>query len=156
MSDRGKALVAGVGMIPFAKPGSSADYHEMGAQAVRLALADAGVGYDAVQQAYAGYVYGDSTCGPRALYEVGMTGIPIVNVNNNCSTGSTALFLARQAIESGAAQCALAVGFEQMRPGALSAFWTDRPSAFGRFDGMAHHPLRQLPLRGALRRRLGH
>lgn len=137
MASREKVLVAGVGMIPFAKPGSSGDYHEMGAQAARLALADAGVGYDAVQQAYAGYVYGDSTCGQRALYEVGMTGIPIVNVNNNCSTGSTALFLARQAIENGAVQCALAVGFEQMRPGALGAFWTDRPSAFGRFDALA-------------------
>jgi acetyl-CoA acetyltransferase len=137
MAESGRVLVAGVGMIPFAKPGKSDAYHEMGAQAVRLALADGGIGYDAVEQAYAGYVYGDSTCGQRALYEVGMTGIPIVNVNNNCSTGSTALFLARQAIASGAAQCALAVGFEQMRPGALGTVWTDRPSAFGRFDTLA-------------------
>ena len=143
-----KVLVAGVGMIPFSKPGQSAAYHEMGAQAVRLALADAGLGYDAVEQAYAGYVYGDSTCGQRALYEVGMTGIPIVNVNNNCSTGSTALFLARQAIRSGAVQCALAVGFEQMRPGALGTVWTDRPSAFGRFDALADELLgeREIPL----------
>ena len=88
-------VVAGVGMIPFRKPGSSAPYHVMGAQAARLALADAGLDYDAVQQAYAGFVYGDSTSGQRALYDVGMTGIPIVNVNNNCSSGSTALFLAR-------------------------------------------------------------
>ncbi len=137
MADGNTVVVAGVGMIPFSKPGHSPAYHEMGAQAVRLALEDAGLGYDAVEQAYAGYVYGDSTCGQRALYEVGMSGIPIVNVNNNCSTGSTALFLARQAIRSGAVQCALAVGFEQMRPGALGAFWTDRPSAFGRFDAAA-------------------
>src|ERR1700675_4882893 len=115
----GNVLVAGVGMIPFVKPGANAPYNEMGAQAVRLALADAGVAYDSVQQVYAGYVYGDSCCGQRVIYDVGMTGIPVVNVNNNCSTGSTALFLARQAVASGVVECALAVGFEQMRPGAL-------------------------------------
>ncbi|HVR48249.1 MAG TPA: lipid-transfer protein, partial [Pseudorhodoferax sp.] len=80
--------VTGVGMIPFAKPGRHAPYHAMAAQATAAALADAGIGYAQVQQAYVGYVYGDSTAGQRALYEVGMTGIPIVNVNNNCSTGS--------------------------------------------------------------------
>ena len=134
MSD---VIVAGVGMIPFAKPGASAPYHEMGTKATKLALADAGLGYDAVQQAYVGYVYGDSTCGQRALYHVGMTGIPIVNVNNNCSTGSTALFMARQMIESGALDCVLAVGFEQMKPGALGSVYTDRPSAFEEFDAAA-------------------
>ncbi len=106
----------------------------MGAAAVRAALADAGIGYAQVQQAYAGYVYGDSTCGQRVLYDVGMTGIPIVNVNNNCSTGSTALFLARQAVASGAVECALVVGFEQMEAGALGRKYSDRPSPFERFD----------------------
>ncbi len=129
-----KVLVAGVGMIPFKKPGASAPYDEMGSEAIRLALADAGIDYRAVQQAYAGYVYGDSTSGQNVLYRVGMTGIPIVNVNNNCSTGSTAIFLARQAVESGAIDCALAVGFEQMRPGAIGSLWTDRPTPFDRFD----------------------
>ena len=132
-----QTYVAGVGMIPFVKPGANAPYHVMGAEAVKLALADAGLGYDLIQQAYVGYVYGDSTCGQRALYPVGMTGIPIVNVNNNCSTGSTALFLARQAIESGSADCVLALGFEQMKPGALGAVFTDRPSAFEDFDAAA-------------------
>lgn len=127
-------IVAGVGMIPFAKPGSSAPYDAMGEEAIRLALSDAGLGYEAIEQAYAGYVYGDSTAGQKVLYRVGMTGIPIVNVNNNCSTGSTALFLARQAIESGAADCVLAVGFEQMRPGALGTIFEDRPSPFAEFD----------------------
>jgi acetyl-CoA acetyltransferase len=132
-----RACVAGVGMIPFVKPGANEPYHVMGAEAARLALADAGIDYGQIQQAYVGYVYGDSTCGQRALYPVGMTGIPIVNVNNNCSTGSTALFLARQAIESGAADCVLALGFEQMQPGALGAVFTDRPSAFDEFDAAA-------------------
>jgi sterol carrier protein 2 len=129
-----KVLVVGVGMVPFAKPGASEPYNVMGVAAVRQALADARVGYDDVEQAYAGYVYGDSTCGQRVLYEVGMTGIPVVNVNNNCSTGSTALFLARQAVESGAVDCTLAVGFEQMQPGALATHWNDRPNTFERFD----------------------
>ncbi|MGE8189676.1 lipid-transfer protein [Pseudomonas sp. NPDC086278] len=128
-----KVLVAGVGMIPFSKPSASPTYVQMGAEAVRRALADAGIDYNLVQEAYAGYVYGDSTCGQTALYEVGMTGIPVVNVNNNCSTGSTALYLARKAIESGAADCVLAVGFEQMQAGALKSHWDDRPVTRERF-----------------------
>src|SRR5512143_1876483 len=123
-----KAFIAGVGMVPFAKPGASEPYTIRGASAVRAALADAGIDYKDVQQAYAGYVYGDSTCGQRVLYDVGMTGIPVVNVNNNCSTGSTALYLARQAVESGAIECALAPGFEQMERGALGTKFNDRPS----------------------------
>jgi sterol carrier protein 2 len=129
-----KVYIAGVGMIPFRKPGDSPPYFEMGAEATRRALGDAGVRYEQIEQAYVGFVYGDSTSGQRALYPVGMTGIPIFNVNNNCSTGSTALYLARQAIESGAADCVLALGFEQMRRGALGAVFEDRPSPFEEFD----------------------
>ncbi len=129
-----QACIAGVGMIPFAKPGASDPYPVMGAAATRAALADAGLGHEALQQAYVGYVYGDSCCGQRALYDVGMSGVPIFNVNNNCSTGSTALFLARQAIETGAAEVVLALGIEQMRPGALGNVYEDRPSPFDRFD----------------------
>ena len=126
--------VIGVGMVPFTKPGASEPYPQMAAKAVNAALADAGLDYAKLQQAYVGYVYGDSTAGQRALYEVGMTGIPVINVNNNCSTGSTALFLARQAVMSGAADCVLALGFEQMNPGALGTIFADRPSPFERFD----------------------
>jgi sterol carrier protein 2 len=129
-----KAFIAGVGMIPFAKPGASDPYPVMAANAGRLALADAGIDFDALQQAYVGYVYGDSTSGQKAVYALGMTGIPVFNVNNNCSTGSTALFLARQAIECGAAECVLALGFEQMNPGALGIVFSDRPSPFEDFD----------------------
>ncbi|SOD30670.1 Acetyl-CoA acetyltransferase [Variovorax sp. YR752] len=129
-----QVFVSGVGMVPFSKPGKHEPYPRMAAAAVARALEDAGIGYEQVEQAYAGYVYGDSAAGQRALYEVGMTGIPIINVNNNCATGSTALFLARQAIASGAADCVLAVGFEHMNPGALGSVFTDRPSPFDRFD----------------------
>ena len=91
-----RAIVAGVGMIPFKKPDAANVYVAMGSEAARRALADAGLAYTNIQQAYVGYVYGDSTCGQRALYEIGLSGAPIINVNNNCSTGSTALYLARQ------------------------------------------------------------
>ena len=97
--------VVGVGMIPFTKPGASDPYTVMGARAATAALRDAGVDYRLVQQAYVGYVYGDSTAGQAAVYGVGLTGIPVFNLNNNCATGSSALFLARQAVESGAADC---------------------------------------------------
>ncbi len=130
----------GVGMIPFTKPGASAPYTQMGAQAASLALADANLDYALVEQAYVGYVYGDSTAGQAALYGVGLSGIPIFNVNNNCSTGSSALFLARQAVESGQVECALALGFEQMQPGALKSHWDDRPSPLARFaQAMTEH-----------------
>ncbi len=131
------AVVIGVGMVPFATPRTSAPYDEMAEGAVRAALTDAGVGLGDVEQAYASYVYGDSTCGQRALYRVGTTGIPIINVNNNCSSGSTALFLARQVVESGAADCVLAFGFEQMQRGALRSQWDDRPDPLGRFADVA-------------------
>jgi len=133
-----KAIVAGVGMIQFSKPGQSPSYTQMGAEATRLALADAGVTYADIQQAYAGYCFGDSTCGQTVLYEVGLTAIPIINVNNNCSTGSTALYLARQLIENGVLDCVLAVGFEQMRPGALKSNWDDRPPTRERFMPIMH------------------
>lgn len=129
-----KVPVVGVGMVPFAKPSASLPYDQLGAIATRAALADAGLDYAWVEQAYVGHVYGDSTSSQAALYAVGLSGIPIVNVNNNCATGSTALFLARQAIASGAAECVLALGFEQMQRGALGAQFTDRPNPLERFQ----------------------
>jgi sterol carrier protein 2 len=144
-------IIAGVGMTKFVKPGQNEPYPQMAAAAIRDALADAGISYDAVQQAYAGYTYGDSTCGQTVLYQVGMTGIPVINVNNNCSTGSTALFLARQAVASGTVDVALALGFEQMKPGALGSHWDDRPSPFDAFDAetdrLVGHPEIPLALR---------
>lgn len=118
--------VIGVGMTRFAKPGASEEYNVMATKAARAALEDARVGYDAIEQAVAGYVFGDSTCGQRAIYDVGLTGIPVFNVNNNCSTGSTALFLGRQAVEGGLAECVIVVGFEKMEKGALGSKYTDR------------------------------
>ena len=131
--------VAGVGMIPFTKPGQSDDYGTMGETAARIAIQDAGISYSDIGQVYVGYVYGDSTAGQAAVYGLGMTGVPVFNVNNNCATGSSALFLARQAVEAGVVECALALGFEQMVPGALGATFNDRPNPMKRmFKEMAN------------------
>jgi acetyl-CoA acyltransferase len=123
-----KVYIVGVGMTKFEKPGRREgwDYPDMARASGTNALQDAGIDYTEVQQGYVGYVYGESTCGQRALYELGMTGIPIVNVNNNCATGSTALFLAAQAIRGGLADCTIALGFEKMKPGSLSTSYEDR------------------------------
>ncbi len=125
MTDR--VIVAGVGMTAFATPGKSRPYTDLVADAVTEALGDAGVEYGKIGRAYAGYVYGDSTSGQRALYALGMTGIPVINVNNNCASGSTALMLAREAVLSGLHDCVLAVGFEQMPAGAIVEKYPDRP-----------------------------
>src|SRR5215468_10752361 len=91
--------VIGVGMTKFDKPGTKdGDYHDWAREAGTKALEDAGVAYDEVEQAYVGYVYGESCSGHRAVYELGLSGIPVFNVNSNCSTGSSALFLAAQAV----------------------------------------------------------
>ena len=122
-----KVYVVGVGMTKFEKPGSRQwDYPDMAKEAGQKALADAGIPYDAVQQVAVGYGYGDSTCGERAVYEIGLSGVPIYNVNNNCSTGSTALFMAKQLVEGGIVDCAMALGFEKMEKGSLGIKYTDR------------------------------
>ena len=151
MNQHPPVVVAGTGMIPFAKPGASDDYHVMGRVAASVALQDAGLDYADVEQAFVGYVYGDSTSGQKALYGLDMTGIPIFNVNNNCSTGSTALYLARQAVASGACDCVLVLGFEQMKPGALGVVFEDRPSPFENFDREAEALVDQPGLPLALR-----
>jgi len=127
-----KVVICGVGMVPFKKPGQSDGYEVMGANAAHAALTDAGLTYDKVDQAFASYVYGDSCAGQAALYKVGITGIPITNVNNNCASGSTAFALAAQAVKFGVSECVMAVGFEQMNPGAIEMVFPDRTSPLQR------------------------
>jgi len=116
-----------VGMTKFEKPGvRSWDYPDMAKESISKALNDAGLKYEQVQQAVVGYIYGNSTSGQRAVYGVGLTGIPVYNVNNNCSTGSTALYLAKQLVEGNIADCILAVGFEKMERGSLKSGYEDR------------------------------
>jgi acetyl-CoA acetyltransferase len=129
-----RVYVIGVGMTKFEKPGvRDWDYPDMVREAGTAALADAGIRYEHVRQAVAGYCYGDSTCGQRAIYELGLTGIPIYNVNNNCATGATALYLAKQLVEGGMAECVLAVGFEKMQRGPISLTCEGRTNPLGRY-----------------------
>ncbi|MFG2885853.1 beta-ketoacyl synthase N-terminal-like domain-containing protein [Streptomyces sp. NPDC048297] len=117
-----KAYVAGVGMTRFEKPGTrERQYWDMAREAGGAALADAGIAYDDVEQVPVGYCFQPSTAGQRAVYELGLTGIPVYNVSNNCATGATALMLARQLVEGGACDCVLALGFEKMKKGTLGA-----------------------------------
>lgn len=131
-----RTFVIGVGMTKFDKPGTrEGDYPDWAKEAGEKALTDAGISYDDVKQAFAAYCYGDSTAGQRAIYGLGLTGIPVVNVNNNCSTGSSALYLARQSVKGGLADCALALGFEKMELGSLGVKFTDRTNPIDRHVG---------------------
>ena len=123
--------VLGVGMTKFVKPRGKIDYTELGYEAGIKAMLDAQINYDDVDQGIACYCYGDSTCGQRVFYQFGMTRIPIFNVNNNCSTGSTGLAIGRKLISHGAADCVLVVGFEKMFPGSLQSFFNDRQNPTG-------------------------
>ena len=143
-----RTFVIGVGMTKFEKPGRRDwDYPDMARESGTNALTDAGIAYDEIERAFVGYCYGDSTSGQRALYELGLTGIPVVNVNNNCSTGSSALYLARESIRGGLADCAIALGFEKMERGSLQAKYTDRAAPTGRHrDAMeALYPVTDAP-----------
>lgn len=143
--------VVGVGVLPFAKPGGE-DYLTLGARAAAAAMADAGIDFHQVQQAVAGYVHGDSCCGQAVVYRLGLTGIPVFNVNNTCATGSTALYLARQIVEGGAADCVMVLGFEQTPVPAMP--WQDRPAPWQRLVDVMHvlqEPEAQVP--SAVRRR---
>ncbi|KAM5531502.1 hypothetical protein V8D89_014827 [Ganoderma adspersum] len=123
-----RSFIVGVGCTAFTKPRGLRTTEEMGLEAATKALLDAGITYDEVQAAFVGYCYGDSTAGQRALYQLGMTGIPISNMNNNCSTGSTALYNANILVRAGMYDCTLALGFERMARGSLGTNFPDRES----------------------------
>jgi len=136
-----RVFVVGVGHGEFCYPGQEKmDYPAMANQAVQLALKDANnLDYKEIKEAAVSFVYGDSTSGQTALYEAGLTGIPIVNCNNNCSSGSTALYLARRLVQSGS-DCVLALGFEKMPTGGLQKMFDDRRHPAQRhMDSMFQH-----------------
>lgn len=112
-----RVFVIGVGMTKFER--CDRDVREIAQEAATAALKDAGIEYERVEQAFCGYVNGMSTLGQQAVYGIGMTGIPVFNVNNNCSTGSSALHLAYNSVRFGQSQALLALGFEKMQKGPL-------------------------------------
>ncbi|KAI5367179.1 putative thiolase [Septoria linicola] len=122
------AYVLGVGVTKFIKPRQTRSYVELGFEAGTKAMLDAQITYDDVELGVACFCYGDTTSGQRVFYQFGMTGIPIYNTNNACATGSTGLHMARTLVRSGAADCVMVVGFEQMQPGSIKSGWSDRPS----------------------------
>ncbi|MET7787943.1 lipid-transfer protein [Streptomyces sp900116325] len=135
-----KAYIIGVGMTKFEKPETRDwQYWDMVKEAGSAALADAGVRYEQVQQVPVGYCFQASTAGQRAAYELGLTGVPVYNVNNNCATGSTALMMARQFVEGGISDCVLALGFEKMARGALGGGGSDGGAADFRTSPVARH-----------------
>jgi acetyl-CoA acyltransferase len=135
-----KAYIVGVGMTKFEKPETRDwQYWDMVKEAGSAALADAGVRYEQVQQVPVGYCFQASTAGQRAAYELGLTGVPVYNVNNNCATGSTALMMARQFVEGGISDCVLALGFEKMARGALGGGGSDGGAADFRTSPVARH-----------------
>ncbi|KAF8176300.1 sterol carrier protein 2 [Pholiota molesta] len=129
-----RTFLIGGGCTAFIKPRATRTTEDMGLEAATKALLDAGITYDQIETAAVGYCYGDSTSGQRALYNLGLTHIPIVNVNNNCSTGSTALYQVNNAVKYGQIECGLALGFERMKPGSLGTNFPDRPSPIGLFS----------------------
>ncbi|KAI3198393.1 hypothetical protein CBS147311_6419 [Penicillium roqueforti] len=132
--------IVGVGMTPFQSPKKSAatssnpegDYFNLAVSACVKALLDAGINYDDVDQGVGCYVFGDSAGAQRVFYTLGMTGVPIYNVHNYCSAGSTGLYMANQFIQAGSADCVLVVGFDKMYPGALPQIYKDRENPLGR------------------------
>lgn len=133
---QGTAYVLGVGLTKFVKPRGLIDYTELGFEAGIKALLDAHITYDDVEMGIASYCYGDSVSGQRVFYQFGMTEIPILNVNNNCASGSTGISMARDTISRGGADCVMVVGFEKMKPGSLDRNFTDREDPVGRFMDM--------------------
>ena len=106
--------IVGVSMLKFGRYPDK-QVPELGAQAVLLALNDAGITLKDVEIMVSGNLYqSNATVGQRILKEIGQTGIPVVNVANACATGSTAFREAYYSVASGAYDVALAVGSEQM------------------------------------------
>ncbi|MGW2176807.1 lipid-transfer protein [Streptomyces sp. NPDC001732] len=135
-----KAYVVGVGTTRFEKPQTRDwQYWDMAKEAGTAALADARLSYEQIQQAVVGYCFQPSTAGQRAVYGLGLTGVPVYNVNNNCATGSTALMTARQFVEGGISDCVLALGFEKMTRGALGGGGADGGAADFKASPVARH-----------------
>lgn len=135
-----KAYIVGVGMTKFEKPETRDwQYWDMVKEAGTAALADGSVAYEDIEQAAVGYCFQASTAGQRAVYELGLTGIPVYNVNNNCATGSTALMMARQFVEGGGSDCVLALGFEKMARGSLGGGGSDGGAGDFKTSPVARH-----------------
>src|SRR3954468_18828780 len=110
--------VAGVGMHPFGRF-DGLTTTDMGVVAVRAALSEAGVGRGGFQAAFCGTAYAGVASGHKVLGALGMTGMPIVDVEAGCASGSAALMLAAGAIRAGQYDTVLVFGIEKMPKGII-------------------------------------
>jgi acetyl-CoA acetyltransferase len=138
MSTEPKVFVAGIGVLPFGKH-VERSVTSLAVDAGLLALRDAGVaprdiGMGFFANVLAPRLFGDSTLGQNVFASLGMNRIPVVNVENACTSGSTAFHLACMAIRSGECDLALAIGAEKMclpQMGLLSSGNTDPDTLLG-------------------------
>ncbi|MHB8262467.1 MAG: thiolase family protein [Acidimicrobiales bacterium] len=119
-----EVYVVGIGMTPFGKHPDETNA-DLGAEAISLALADAGVSRQDIEAAWVGHVFQGMAMGQRALYAAGLSGIPIDNVENACSSGSTAIWDAAMALRAGAYDLVLALGVEHLTSLFRGAFAPD-------------------------------
>jgi acetyl-CoA acetyltransferase len=133
MKSKREVAIAGIGLTRFCKYEANRDYWDYGSEAIVGALKDADMELSDLQAAFCGTAYGDTGAGHRAIGEIGMSGIPIVNVENACSSGSSAFRLAYQAIATEQYDTVLAVGIDRIPPQGFlpSSFWPEWERAMG-------------------------
>ena len=138
-----EVVVAGVGLHPFGRFPDK-DLATLAMEAVLPALKDAGVGWKDIPVAYFGHVYYHGmSVGETALGKLGLTGIPIINVENACSSGSTAFWQAYWGVTTGLYDLALAFGAEKVPRGPVTVTAEDSPDRYiGGDHMMAGYALR--------------
>jgi acetyl-CoA acetyltransferase len=137
-----EVAVAGIGLHPFGRF-EERTTTDMGTAAVRAALADAGVGRGGFQAAFCGTAYGGVASGHKVLGRLGMTGMPIVDVEAGCASGGAALMLAAAAIRAGQYDTVLVFGVEKMPKGIIrSSFFEPWQEAAGLAATPAYFALR--------------
>ncbi|MBI4790198.1 MAG: thiolase family protein [Chloroflexi bacterium] len=123
--------VLGTGLAKFGKR-EDLWLEELGREAAEHALADCGLTRTAIDLALCGHAFGGRVVGQRVLAQLGLTGIPTINVENACTTGATAFHLAYQAVAHGEAELVLVIGLDQMASGLIDATRSDFEGALGR------------------------
>ena len=134
--------VAGVGIHPFGRfPANTVT--DIGAEAVRAAVAESGAGTNGLEAAFCGTAYGGVASGHKVLGRLSMTGMPIIDVEAGCASGAAALMLAASSIRSGQYETVLAFGIEKMPKGIIrSSFFEPWQEAAGLTSTPAYFALR--------------
>jgi acetyl-CoA acetyltransferase len=132
-----EVMVAGVGITRFdsydgEKGRPRKEYYDLGSEAILMALKNAGMEWKEIQAAFCGSVYCGTASGHQTISKIGYTGIPIVNLENACSSGASAFRLAYQGVAVGLYDIAIAVGFETMPRGFIkSTSWPEWQRVMG-------------------------